>query len=133
MTRMGREVMEISDKKHQKFSPTRGMKLYAYMRAKMGDKATDLEIATKMGCHNTTLSIYKSKEGFNEWFDEQVTIHRQPIHEMLEQIALDQLEDFNFWRVVAEKYGYLQAKDEQKVSRLIIQMDDEDQEISDSV
>lgn len=97
----------------QEFKPTRSMRAYAYQRAKVGDAATDVSIAEKIGMKSPSISNWKSIPGFLEWLDAQVTHYRRPIADMLEQVALDRLDDFRYWEAMAKKYGVI-TKDGEK-------------------
>jgi len=96
--------------KRQEFRPTAGMKLYAFQRAKMGVKAANTVISKEIGIGPETISRWKNRKGFELWLEDQVANYRGPILSKLEQIALDNINDFNFWKALAIKYGFIDEK-----------------------
>jgi hypothetical protein len=110
--------------KDQEFSPTSAMKLYAFQRSKAGEDATDKEISQKIGVRAETVSRWKSINGFSEWLEEQMSVYRAPVLELLERVALERLGEFRYWEAVANKFGFLKEikADEGNDSKLIIQV-----------
>lgn len=90
------------------FKPTRLMRLYAFKRAKLGDTISELEISKLLDIRNETISRWKNNPEFITWLEEVITTYRMPILELLEQVAIDNLHDFRFWKEIAEKYGYFE-------------------------
>lgn len=99
--------------KPQIFKPKPAHQLYAYHRAKLGDSATEIEISKIIGVANETISRWKNIKGFNEWLEENVSSYRAPIKEMLEIVAIKNIDDYRFWEALAKKYGYLNDKGEE--------------------
>jgi hypothetical protein len=89
------------------------MHLYAYQRARCGDDETKTALAEKIGVTRETVSRWGLVPGFNEWLEGAVSVYRTPIHERLEQVALENLTDFRFWETMATKYGFIEKKESQ--------------------
>jgi uncharacterized protein YjcR len=83
------------------------MRLYAYQRAKLGDSATEVSIAEKINIRPPTISNWKTQPGFLEWLETQVSRYRAPILDLLEQVAIDRLDDYRYWEAMAKKYGLI--------------------------
>jgi len=86
------------------------MRLYAFLFSKYGGTKTQQELAKMTGIAPETVSRWKQNEHFCSWFDQVVAEYRRPIHDRLEFIALEKLEDPRFWKFMAEKHGYLKPK-----------------------
>lgn len=94
----------------QEFKPTLAMMVYAKARAIAGDDASEASISRSTTIAEETICRWKSKPGFREWLDEQVVVLREPILDRLETVAMANIRDFNFWKEVARKYGYVVDK-----------------------
>jgi hypothetical protein len=97
----------MSKKKDHFFKPTPAMELYAFQRAKLGKDVTIVEAAAATGVSRETAQRWKNQEGFLEWLDERVTYYKQPILDLLEQVARIKLSEFKYWEAIALKYGYI--------------------------
>lgn len=97
----------MSVRNSQQFRPTPAMELYAYKRAKVGEDASNKSVAESIGITRETASRWKAISGFLEWLDERVACYRTPILEMLEQVALNNLDDYRYWEAMAKKFGYV--------------------------
>ncbi len=92
--------------KPQEFKPTPAMQIYAYKRATLGENVTDKAIATSIGIAPETVSRWKAIDGYENWLTEQVSVFRAPILDQLEMIARSKIDDFRYWQVLAQKYGF---------------------------
>lgn len=88
------------------------MKLYAYQRAKQGEDATEKSIAAKIGICAETVSRWKQIKGYSTWLEDQLALYRAGIHDLLEQVALDQIGsgDFRYWEAMALKFGFIREE-----------------------
>lgn len=103
--------MDWAKRKVKEFRPTPGMRLYAFQRARLGDKAKNTEISKLIGIQAQTISTWLPIKGYPEWLEEQVAVYRAPILEILEQIAINKLEhDYRYWEAMAKKYGFIQPE-----------------------
>lgn len=96
--------------KDQEFNPTSSMRLYAYQRAKLGDTASQAEVAKGIGVSPETVSRWKKIKGFKSWLNEELMVLRIPMHDRLEQAALQRIGDWRFWRELAIRHGYIREK-----------------------
>jgi len=87
------------------------MRLYAFERAKSGDDS-EKSIAERININPSTISVWKTEQGFLEWLESEVAVYRAPILHILEQVAVTNLEDFRFWEAMAKKYGFI-SKDQE--------------------
>lgn len=94
----------------QVFKASGAQHRYAFVRARKGDKASELSISKEIGVAAETISRWKNINGYNEWLEETIAKFRTPIHELLEQVALERLDDFKYWEAIAKRYGYLTDK-----------------------
>lgn len=95
--------------KHHYFEPTPAMKLYAFHRSKMGQKARDSTLSKRIGIRRETASRWKKVNGFISWLEEQIASYRAPIHDLLESTALDKIVagDFKYWEAMGKKHGFI--------------------------
>lgn len=91
----------------QVFKPTAAMRLYAYQRAKLGEDVTNRSIAKNIGVNAETISRWNQHEGFEQWLESQTFVFRAPILELLEQVAVSNLDDYRYWEAMAKKYGFI--------------------------
>lgn len=100
----------MSSFKREKFKPTPHMLVFAEERAKDA-LCSDRKITRKMKMSQARVSDWKKKPGFNEWFEDHVAYLRKPMHDRLEAVAnYRAIFDFNFFKVLAEKYGYIEKE-----------------------
>lgn len=92
--------------KDQDFKPTSAMKLYAFQKAKNGNLSKDSAISKTIGIRAETISRWKQINGFSEWLEDAVAKYQAPLAAILEQVALDNINDFRFWEALATKIGY---------------------------
>lgn len=96
--------------KDQEFTPTASMRLYAYQRAKLGESASQADVAETIGVSPETVSRWKKIKGFKAWLNEELILLRAPMHDRLEQAALQRIGDWRFWRELAVRHGYIREK-----------------------
>lgn len=94
----------------QGFRPTPAMHYFAFCRAKLGDSASDRVVCDKAGIRPETSSVWKRDPKYSEWLSDQVAIYRASVLDLLEQVALKNIDDFRYWEAMAQKYGYLKPK-----------------------
>ena len=98
--------------KDQEFKPTSAMKLYAFQRAKTGDETSDKDIAKELNIWPETISRWRQDEHFLTWLADQISVYRAPIHNLLEQVAIERLTDFRYWEAIALKFGYIKEEEQ---------------------
>jgi hypothetical protein len=107
--------------KRKEFEASAAMELYAYLRAKHGDDATQKSIAGLMHVTAPLISKWKSKQGFEEWLEDRVCFYRSDIHALLEQAARRKLiEDFRYWQAMAIKFGYISESESNKIGEHVL-------------
>ena len=99
------------------------MRLYAFQRAKLGDSAPESAVAQSVGIARETVSRWKNVTGFSEWLDDALLSYRAPIHDLLEQVARDNLHDFRYWEAIADRFSF-GSRTTPNESRLIIDFGD---------
>lgn len=105
------------------FKATHGMYRYAFYRAKLGEKASDTEVARHVGISREQVSRWRSRPEFEEWLALAVGQYRAPIHDLLECVAKERLiEDFRYWEAMAKKFGYIseQVVDNEDAKRKVV-------------
>lgn len=95
------------DEKKLFFKPTPAMQLFAFQIARLGKDASITEAAERVGVSRQVTYRWREREGFFEWLEEQVEVYRSPILEMIEQVAIKNLDDFRYWEAMALKYGFI--------------------------
>lgn len=95
------------------FRPTASMRLYAYHVAKH-PKDSQAKNCRALGFHPSTISHWKTFDGFDSWFEDAVREYQAPIHELLEETAVKNRDDFRFWEALADKYGYYRKHEQQE-------------------
>lgn len=97
----------MRDNKGQFLKPTPLMDIYAQRKAKMGENVPQSEIAESFGIARETVYRWNNISGFKEWLEDRVAFYRTDIHERLETFANRNMDDFQYWKEMAKKYGYI--------------------------
>ena len=88
------------------------MLIYAQKKAKLGDTASQAEIARSIHITPECVSLWKQKEGFEAWLEDAVSMYRAPLQEILHGVAVNRAHfDFNFWKELAIKYGFIEREE----------------------
>jgi hypothetical protein len=93
------------------FVPTPAMQIYAVHRAKLGEKATNVEISKIISISESYISRWQKIPGFNEWLAEEIEYYSLPILKLLEGVAMRNLQDHKFWETMAKKYNFHETGD----------------------
>jgi hypothetical protein len=121
---------EYKTKKSKRFVPTPLMLAYAQELADQGDEVPKKKLAKEVDVNPSTISNWKHIPGFNEWLEEAVLLRRKPIHKLLLTIAIEKLEQIEFWKEIAKKYGFIdqEIKSLDKIKRLVIDLSGDEAE-----
>lgn len=88
------------------------MKLFAFQKSKMPDDVTNVAVCKEIGINSDYVSNWNHKEGFKHWLETEIAKYRTPIHERLQQVALDKIEDYRFWEAMGKKHAFISDKND---------------------
>lgn len=104
------------------FKPSKAQVYYAYLVGTNLKKVTQLEIADRIGVCTETISRWKQRPGFNEWFKEELIKYQGGIENFLESIAFKNVDEFKFFDFLAKRHGLIDQEGNGSEPRLVIDL-----------
>jgi hypothetical protein len=100
------------------FKPNPLALAYVFKRSRVPDTVSDKDICREMNISEVSLLRTKALEGFDKWYESELCRLRQPIWELLEHTAIQNLKQFSFWEAMAKKYGYIESTKAEEDAKL---------------